>query len=87
MPEAFCEPWQHVEGADGVKREKMLVAACSDLGLNLVSSQPLLQGMCANTALSRESTGGVYNIAARHLQFLRSIPSSSLKSTLVGMKQ
>mmetsp|Transcript_4755 Transcript_4755/g.8136 ORF Transcript_4755/g.8136 Transcript_4755/m.8136 type:complete len:162 (+) Transcript_4755:983-1468(+) len=87
MPEAFCEPWQQFEGADAVTREKMLVAACNELNLNLVSSQPLLQGMCSNIPLSRESTGGIYNLSARHLQFIRSIPSKCLKSTVVGMKQ
>ena len=38
MPEAFCEPWQPFEDKDGVTRQKMLVAACSELGINVVSS-------------------------------------------------
>ena len=29
----------------------------------------------------------VFNIPARHLQLMRSIPGRSLKSTIVGMKQ
>ena len=29
----------------------------------------------------------VFNIPARHLQLMRSMPSPALKSTLVGMKQ
>lgn len=29
----------------------------------------------------------VFNIPARHLQLMRSIPGRALKSTLVGMKQ
>ena len=55
MPEAFCEPWQSFEGKDGVTRDKMLVAIASELGLNLISSQPLSQGLLARTPLSRES--------------------------------
>ena len=35
--------------------------------------------------LSR-SNMSIFNIPARHLQFMRSIPSRALKSTLVGMK-
>jgi hypothetical protein len=65
----------------------MLVNVCNDLDINLISSQPLFQGYCANIPLSRESTGGVFNLSARHLQFIRSIPASSLKSTIIGMKK
>lgn len=65
----------------------MLVNACNELELNFISSQALMQGMCADMAMSRSSMGGVYNNSARHLQFLRSIPTKCLKSTLVGMKQ
>jgi len=43
--------------------------------------------MCANIALSRDAVGGVYNLSSRHLQFIRSIPTKCLKSSLVGMKQ
>ena len=43
--------------------------------------------MCANIALSRDAAGGIYNLSARHLQLIRSIPTKCLKSTLVGMKQ
>lgn len=86
MPEAFCEPWQGFEGADGVERQMMAVAACAEMGLNVISSQALMQGMAANIPLSREALNGVYNMGARHLQLLRSIPIKSLKSTLVGMK-
>jgi len=87
MPEAFCEPWQQFEDKDGVERQKMLVAACGELGLNVISSQPLIQGMATDIALSRDGIPSVYNQAARHLQLLRSIPTKSLFSTLVGMKE
>jgi len=64
----------------------MLVAACGDLGLNVISSQSLMQGMAANIPLSKGHINGVYNNGARHLQLLRSIPTKSLVSSLVGMK-
>lgn len=38
-------------------------------------------------ALSRESFTGVYNMGARHLQLVRSIPTKSLLTTVVGMKK
>ena len=43
--------------------------------------------MAADIPLSRIQIPGPYNLAARHLQLLRSIPTNSLKSTIVGMKQ
>ena len=85
MPEAFCEPWQTFEEND-VERQKIFIACCNDLELNLISSQALCQGMAADIPLSRGSIEGVYNLSARHLQLIRSIPAKSLKSTLVGMK-
>ena len=38
-------------------------------------------------ALSRESFTGMYNMGARHLQLVRSIPTKALLSTVVGMKK
>jgi hypothetical protein len=65
MPEAFIEPWQLYED-DGVQRPKILVGALTDLQINLVTSQPLLQGMCANIPLSKVAVE-MYNLSARHL--------------------
>ena len=45
-----------------------------------------MQGNLANMPLSRNNIS-VFNIPARHLQLIRSIPSKALKSTLVGMKE
>ena len=42
MPEAFVEPWQVMADKEGVERNKLLVACCSEMEINLVSSQPLL---------------------------------------------
>ena len=64
----------------------MLVSACTDLDLNLVLSQPLAQGMTATVPLSRYAVPEIYNVAARHLQLMRSIPSKSVLSCVVGMK-
>lgn len=54
------------------------------LGINLISSQPLLQGKLAQLNLPNKM--GVFNTASRHLQLVRSIPTQCLVSTLVGMK-
>lgn len=43
--------------------------------------------MTANIPLSKIAVPKVYNLASRHLQLIRSIPSKSMLSTLVGMKQ
>jgi hypothetical protein len=43
MPEAFVEPWQVIEEkSTGISRRKMLAAVCTDLEINLISSQPLM---------------------------------------------
>ena len=86
MPELYVEATQMVEDADGVGKNKILAAACSDLELNLMLSQPLLQGMVANTPLSRIAVPEITNFTARHLQLMRSIPSKSIMSVVVGMK-
>eukprot|EP00347_Sterkiella_histriomuscorum_P019348 403341986 len=87
MPEAFVEAWQpHTDSKTLVQRQKILLQVCNDLQLNVISSQTLLQGYCARIPLSR-SHNSVFNIPARHLQMIRSIPSKALKSSLVGMKE
>lgn len=87
MPEAFIEKWQPVEDENNVTKNRLLVTACKDLGLNMVASQPLAQGMAANVPLSRIAVPEVYSIPARHLQLIRSLPSQALVGTIVGMKQ
>jgi aryl-alcohol dehydrogenase-like predicted oxidoreductase len=86
MPEAFVEPWQKYEDEQKIVRNKILLPLCNDYSINVISSQPLLQGYVANMPLSRAHIT-VFNIPARHLQLMRSIPGRALKSTLVGMKQ
>jgi aryl-alcohol dehydrogenase-like predicted oxidoreductase len=87
MPEAIVEQWQLFEDKDKVSKNKALVQCCADLGLNLITSQPLVQGMATNIPLSRIAVPEVYNLSARHLQIMRSIPSKSVLSTVVGMKE
>ena len=42
--------------------------------------------MVARTPLSRIAVPDVYNVPARHLQLIRSIPAKSVLGTVVGMK-
>ena len=86
MPEAFVEPWQKVtDESTNVMRNKIFLPVCNDHQVNVISSQPLLQGFLSSLPLSRAHMS-VFNIPARHLQLMRSIPGKALKSTLVGMK-
>lgn len=87
MPEAFIEPWQEYsqeEKGNVIKAQKILVAACNLLEINLITSQPLFQGKLVELPLPNKM--GVFNQGSRHLQFIRSIPSRCVQSTLVGMK-
>jgi hypothetical protein len=43
--------------------------------------------MATNIPLSRIAVPEVYNLSARHLQLMRSIPTKSVLSTVVGMKE
>ena len=87
MPEAFIEQWQPFEDDSGVTKNKLLCSSCTEQQLNLVLSQPLAQGMTSNVPLSKYAVPGVFNIPARHLQLIRSIPAQSVLGTVVGMKQ
>ena len=87
MPEAFVEPWQPFEDSKGVVTNKQLVTSATDQKINVVLSQPLMQGMTSNIPISRVAVPEVYNLSARHLQLIRSVPAQSVLSTLVGMKQ
>ena len=80
MPEAFVQPWQSYKGKD-----EIFLNVAKDLGINVVTSSPLLQSKILELKLSK-SMLGVETQAVKHLQLIRSIPSSSIKSVLVGMK-
>ena len=55
------------------------------LGLNVMSSMPLMSGHMLQYNLPRDQLK-CSNNSARHLNLIRSIPSENLVSTLVGMK-
>lgn len=42
MPEIFLEPWQQVEGSDGVARQKLLLAIAKESGVSVVGSMSML---------------------------------------------
>ena len=87
MPEAFVEPWQPYEDSKGVVSNKQLVQSATEQKINVVFSQPLMQGMISQIPISRVAVPEVYNLTARHLQLIRSVPAKAVLSTLVGMKQ
>ena len=82
-PEAFVEKYQTF-----VKDDKAalgtLTAICCELEINLISSSPLLQGYLVNTPLEN-NTFNVKHNASKHIQFIRSIPSESLKCNLINI--
>mmetsp|Transcript_32454 Transcript_32454/g.32161 ORF Transcript_32454/g.32161 Transcript_32454/m.32161 type:complete len:144 (-) Transcript_32454:47-478(-) len=80
MPEAFVYRWQMMEGS-----EHILLNVAKKLRINVMVSSPLLQGKILELKLSR-SMFGIELQAAKHVQLIRSIPSESIKSVLIGMK-
>jgi|LakMenEpi03Aug12_release.lakeMendotaPanAssembly.Ray.scaffolds.fasta_scaffold6647184_1 hypothetical protein len=44
-----------------------MLGVLSDLEINLVTSQPLLQGMAAKIPLSKLAVPEMYHLASRHL--------------------
>ena len=76
MPEIFAEKNQEfgsfLETAEALK-------------INVVSVSPLLSGTLINIPLPTNKLSCRHN-GAKHLQLIRSIPSSSLVTTLIGQK-
>ncbi|MFM7854339.1 MAG: hypothetical protein ACKO96_21050, partial [Flammeovirgaceae bacterium] len=71
-PEAFVEKYQtFVKGE--MAALGTLTAICCELGINLISSSPLLQGYLVNTPLENSSFNVKHN-PSKHIQFIRSIP-------------
>lgn len=56
------------------------------LKINVVSCSPIMSGSLINIPLPANKLMCRHN-GAKHLQFIRSIPSSSLINTLIGHKQ
>lgn len=69
-----------------MKRNKILLACLTDMKINLVTSQPLVQGLASQIPLSKIAIPEVFNLSSRHLQLIRSIPAKCLLTSVVGMK-
>ena len=80
MPEAFISKWQELKG-----KEEIFLNVAKELGVDVITSSPLLQGKIIDLKISRRFVN-IDLQACKHLQIIRSIPSSAVKSTLVGMK-
>lgn len=80
MPESFIHTWQEYKGEN-----QILLNVAKELDINVIASSPLLQGKIIDLRLSKTMIG-IDLQACKHLQLIRSIPSSSIKSVLVGMK-
>ena len=80
MPEAFISKWQELNG-----KEEIFLNVAKELGIDLITSSPLLQGKIVDLKISRRFVS-VDLQGCKHLQIIRSIPSSAIKCTLVGMK-
>ena len=80
MPEGFISSWQEYNGF-----EHIFLNVAKELNINVVVSSPLLQGKIIDLKLSKTMLG-IDLQAGKHLQLIRSIPSSAIKTVLVGMK-
>ncbi|KRX10506.1 NADP-dependent oxidoreductase domain [Pseudocohnilembus persalinus] len=88
MPEAFCEKWQETSedpSSETYEPEVFLLRAARQNQVNVISSSPLMQGAMLNVPLPSD-VFKCKNLGAKHLQFMRSIPSPALISTLIGQK-
>lgn len=87
MHEAFSSKWQNYKcPEDGNKSKEKLLAVARLLELNVITSSPLWQGAMLQVPMSSD-TFHCKSLGAKHLNFIRSIPSEAIKSTLVGMKK
>ena len=78
-PEAFVEKWQPYESEinnQKTKTNEFLLSVARMLEINVVGSQPLLQGKLRELPVNIGT--GVTDIGARHLQLMRSIPAKCL---------
>ncbi len=55
--------------------------------INIVSCSPLFQGKVANLPFQSKKIDYISNNSAKHLQLIRSFPSSALLTSLVGMTE
>ncbi|EGR29887.1 hypothetical protein IMG5_146600 [Ichthyophthirius multifiliis] len=86
MPECFAEKYQIIQNEKGEKQEEYLLKVAKQLQINIITSSPLMNGALINTPLSSQ-VFECANLGAKHLQFIRSIPSDAICSTLIGQKK
>ena len=67
------------------KERKILVAVCNLLKMNMMASQPLVQGMVKEIDIPSIAEP-TQDTVAKHLQLIRSMPPRCLISTMCGMK-
>lgn len=92
MPEALVEKWQSYDTTYLDHRieevtqteDKVLVAVCNLLKLNLIVSKPILEGAVKDISLP--TVKNVQDPVAKHLQLIRSMPPRCIISTMCGMK-
>jgi aryl-alcohol dehydrogenase-like predicted oxidoreductase len=80
MPEAFVQKWQEHENST-----TYFLNVAKHHNINVITSSPLLQGKLLDLKLSKTMLN-VEPQGAKHIQLVRSIPSDSIKTVLVGMK-
>jgi diketogulonate reductase-like aldo/keto reductase len=87
MPEALVEKWQEYElpvAGDSVREDKVLVAICNLLQMNVMVSKPVLEG--AVKEIKIPTITNIPDEVSKHLQLVRSMPPRCIISTMCGMK-
>lgn len=81
MPEAFVQKWQPSKSGE----MELFLNVAVDHNIHIVTSSPLMQGKLVQLALPKKPPG-LTDPGAQHVQLIRSLPSSALVSTLLGLK-
>ena len=76
-PEVFVEKYQEFKGKENTAKYPM-TAVASALGVNIITSSPLLQGNLLNLPLENPLFN-VKHLASKHIQLIRSIPTEAFK--------
>jgi aryl-alcohol dehydrogenase-like predicted oxidoreductase len=85
MHEPFTMEWQKVVLENSKIRMAKIFEAAQYLGINVITSAPLMQKFALQIELPYKKLGLRSNAQA-HLQMMRSMPAEALKSTLVGFR-
>ena len=81
MPEAFVQKWQPSRSGE----KELFLNVAVDNNIHVVTSSPLMQGKLVQLALPKKPPG-LTDPGAQHVQLIRSLPSSAIVSTLLGLK-